>query len=235
MTSPARSGRTKTAAAASPAPASALSGATGGGRKAAGEDPVKREQIIDGAKRVFMAGGFDAASMNDITREAGVSKGTIYVYFDSKDDLFIAMIERERARIVATVKSVLHVNGPVEQALRDFGIAFVTHMCSDQTVRGMKMVLGVSERMPALCQRFFSSSPENGYTILKAFLEKKVAEGVLEVEDPDLAARQFIELCMPGLFKRRIFGFMATPPEQAEVERMVSSAVSMFLKSYKRG
>ena len=54
------------------------------GRPAAGQDPVKRKQIIEGARRVFITVGFDAASMNDITREAGVSKGTIYVYFNNK-------------------------------------------------------------------------------------------------------------------------------------------------------
>lgn len=54
---------------------------TASGRFAAGEDPAKRRQILDGAKRVFMRMGFDAASMNDVTREAGVSKGTLYVYF----------------------------------------------------------------------------------------------------------------------------------------------------------
>ncbi len=70
-----------------------------GGRRAAGEDPVKREQILDGAKRVFMEQGFDAASMNDITRAAGVSKGTIYVYFQNKEDLFGELIQRERLRI----------------------------------------------------------------------------------------------------------------------------------------
>ena len=43
------------------------------GRRVAGEDPAKREQILDGAKRVFMEQGFEAASMNDITRAAGVA------------------------------------------------------------------------------------------------------------------------------------------------------------------
>ena len=69
------------------------------GRPAAGQDPVKRQQIIDGARRVFIDMGFDAASMNDITREAGVSKGTIYVYFASKEELFEALIEEERGTI----------------------------------------------------------------------------------------------------------------------------------------
>src|SRR5690349_16872873 len=57
------------------------------GRPAAGQDPAKREQILEGARRVFIEMGFDAASMNDITRAAGVSKGTIYVYFANKEEL----------------------------------------------------------------------------------------------------------------------------------------------------
>ena len=69
------------------------------GRPAAGQDPVKRSQIIEGARRVFIDKGFEAASMNDITREAGVSKGTIYVYFANKEELFEALIEEERGTI----------------------------------------------------------------------------------------------------------------------------------------
>ena len=69
------------------------------GRPAAGQDPAKRQQIIEGARRVFIDMGFDAASMNDITREAGVSKGTIYVYFANKEELFEALIEEERCAI----------------------------------------------------------------------------------------------------------------------------------------
>ena len=52
---------------------------------------------MDGARRAFLA-GFDAASMNDVARAAGVSKGTLYAYFDSKEQLFEAMIREERAQ-----------------------------------------------------------------------------------------------------------------------------------------
>ncbi|HVG49092.1 MAG TPA: helix-turn-helix domain-containing protein, partial [Rubellimicrobium sp.] len=53
-------------------------------RHGAGEDPRKRDQILEGARQVFMEQGYDAASMNDICRAAGVSKGTLYVYFANK-------------------------------------------------------------------------------------------------------------------------------------------------------
>ena len=61
----------------------------------ADEDNAKRRQIIEGARAVFLAQGFDAASMNDIARAAGVSKGTLYVYFKHKEQLFEAIVEEE--------------------------------------------------------------------------------------------------------------------------------------------
>jgi AcrR family transcriptional regulator len=51
------------------------------------EESAKRRQIIEGARAVLLAQGFDAASMNDIARAAGVSKGTLYVYFKHKEQL----------------------------------------------------------------------------------------------------------------------------------------------------
>ncbi len=71
-------------------------------RLAAGQDPAKRSQILEGAQSVFLRMGFDAASMNDITREAGVSKGTIYVYFNSKEDLFVALCEHYRQTLFSS-------------------------------------------------------------------------------------------------------------------------------------
>jgi len=59
------------------------------------EDSSKRRQILDGAKKVFMDLGFDGASMGEIARSAGVSKGTLYVYFADKNRLFEAIVEEE--------------------------------------------------------------------------------------------------------------------------------------------
>ena len=58
-------------------------------------DSAKRRQIVEGARAVFLTQGFDAASMNDIARKAGVSKGTLYVYFRNKEELFEAIAEEQ--------------------------------------------------------------------------------------------------------------------------------------------
>ncbi|WP_028003318.1 TetR/AcrR family transcriptional regulator [Sinorhizobium meliloti] len=204
---------------------------SGGGRHAAGEDPVKRERILDGAKRVFMRSSFDAASMNDITREAGVSKGTLYVYFENKEDLFTALIARERNIIVNNVKQSLNGNEPIEEALHAFGVKLVTSITSDYTIRAMRTVLGVIDRMPRLAQRFFTATPENGYTVLKAYLDQQVSAGMLSIEDTEIAAKQFIDLAMAGMFKGRLFG-MCDAVSAESIEKNVRSAIRVFLAAY---
>ncbi|GAB4348507.1 MAG: TetR/AcrR family transcriptional regulator [Oricola sp.] len=204
-------------------------------RRVAGQDPAKRQQILDGAKRVFLQVGFDAASMNDITREAGVSKGTIYVYFKNKEDLFGALIDRERSAIFASLEETLKQKGTVRETLMRYGIQLATRMTSVQIVRAQRMVIGVSERMPELGRRFYDTGPDSGKRLLAAYLERQAKAGALDVPDSRLAAQQFFDLCTGGLTRSCIFGVAEPSPPAAEIERVVASGVDMFLARYGTG
>lgn len=202
------------------------------GRFAAGEDPAKREQILDGAWRVFKQKGFDAASMNDITREAGVSKGTIYVYFQNKDDLFAALIDRHRAEFALSMRDILAGTEEVRDGLHQFGEAFIHKVTCTDMIPAMRSALGVLERMPKLSQRFFVAAPNNVRVVLKDFLQHHVDQGTLSIPDVDLAARQFIELATGTFFKMRLFGELLgdIPPEDAD--HVLSSAIDVFMAAY---
>ena len=147
------------------------------GRPAAGQDPAKRQQIIDGARRVFIDMGFDAASMNDITREAGVSKGTIYVYFASKEELFEALIEEERCAIFNDLYSALEQGGDVRDTLIRFGVALATKITSEKVTRAQRTVIGICERIPELGARFYERGPKHGHAKLMAFMNAAVEKG----------------------------------------------------------
>lgn len=203
-----------------------------GSRFAAGEDPVKREQILDGARTVFMAQGFDAASMNDIVREAGVSKGTIYVYFEGKEQLFAALIARERDRFAAEMRNTIAQYDTIEQALTQYGKALARHMCSTSTICAMRNVIAVADRMPGLTRGFFRSAPANIRTVLKEWIDREVLSGRLAVSDTDLAARQFIELCSGTFFKFRLFGELSEAPPEEEIAHVVDEAMLMFMARY---
>ncbi len=207
-------------------------GCTGVGRFAAGADPVKRGQILDGAKRVFMKLGYDAASMNDVTREAGVSKGTIYVYFQSKEDLFGALVEREKRAFDAVIRQSLAESANVEEGLRHYALAYAHFLLDTDMIPTMRILLGVLDRMPTLCQRFFASSPTNIKALLQDYIAAAHEKGELEVEDTDLAARQFIDMCAAGYFKKRLFNDIPVRPDDQEIARVVDSGLRMFMNFY---
>src|SRR5215472_11853539 len=92
------------------------------------QDSSKRRQILDGARKVFMDLGFDGASMGEIARAAGVSKGTLYVYFADKNQLFGAIVETE---IVDYSKELynFYAERPVTETLAEFGRAYIQILC----------------------------------------------------------------------------------------------------------
>ncbi|MGV1751842.1 TetR/AcrR family transcriptional regulator [Agrobacterium sp. CG674] len=213
-------------------PSESISTATPAGRFAAGEDPAKREQILDGAWRVFKQKGFDAASMNDITREAAVSKGTIYVYFENKDELFAALIDRHRAQFALSMRDILAGTEEVRDGLWQFGHTFIQKVTCTDMIPAMRSALAVIDRMPKLSQRFFVAAPNNVRVVLRDFLQNHVDQGTLRTDDVDLAARQFIELATGTFFKMRLFGELSgdTPPDDAD--SVLSSAIEVFMAAY---
>jgi AcrR family transcriptional regulator len=202
------------------------------GRPAAGQDPVKRQQIIEGARRVFISMGFDAASMNDITREAGVSKGTIYVYFANKEELFEALIEEERGTIFKNLYEALGQGGPLRDTLIRFAIGLSVKITSDKVVLAQRTIIGASERIPELGRRFYERGPKRGHERFVEFLKEAAAQGLLELPDPGLAAYQFTELALAGLFRQCLFAYRTETPKPAEIDYVARSGVDVFLKAY---
>src|SRR5690242_16730812 len=92
-------------------------------------DSDKRRQILEGARAVFLAQGFDAASMGEIARTAGVSKGTLYVYFDSKETLFQAIVQEQCLLQAEQVFVLDPANHDVAAALTQLGTTFATFLC----------------------------------------------------------------------------------------------------------
>lgn len=203
-------------------------------RRPAGQDPAKRDQILNGAQEIFSRLGFDAASMNDITREAGVSKSTIYVYFASKDELFEALVARERERLFGMMLEQLDRPGPVEDVLFAYGCFLARKLCSDKVISAHRIVIGVTERKPELGQRFYESGGQRGMTVLRRYLDAQVAAGTLDIADTELAAYQLVELCLAGMFRRRLLSHLPDEPTEAQIERVVGAGLEMFLSRYRR-
>jgi AcrR family transcriptional regulator len=196
------------------------------------DDNTKRRQIIEGARAMFLAQGFDAASMNDIARAAGVSKGTLYVYFANKEQLFEAIVEEECDAQAEGIFDLDPDNHDVEAVLTRVGVAYVKFLCRPEKASAIRTVIAIADRMPEVGRRFYESGPASGIARLAAYLAAQVEAGVLVVEDCEIAAAQFMESSHAMLFKPIVFNF-APAPSQKQVEHSVRIAVSVFLAAYR--
>ncbi|MFE6287921.1 TetR/AcrR family transcriptional regulator [Streptomyces sp. NPDC057877] len=88
---------------------------------------VREQQMLDAAVQIFGQRGYMAASMDDIAELAGVSKPLVYLYLNSKEDLFTACIRREAGALVAAVRSGIAPDLPADRQLWDGLLAFFTH------------------------------------------------------------------------------------------------------------
>jgi AcrR family transcriptional regulator len=194
------------------------------------EDSSKRRQILDGAGKVFMDLGFDGASMGEIARAAGVSKGTLYVYFADKNRLFEAIVERE----MFDQQKVAFNFDPardVATTLREFGMAYIQLLCRPGGGSAIRTVMAIAERMPDVGRRYYEQVLENNIHRLAFYLGSRVAVNDLAIDDCELAASQFMLTCQAALFLPFIFQ-AAPPPSLERMTQVVESATRMFLAAY---
>ena len=182
--------------------------------------------------QVFLARGFDAASMGDIAKAAGVSKGTLYVYFKDKDELFGAIVHGECAMQAEGVFEFDHDDHAVEAVLLRHGQAFVRNIGDPSRMSSLRTIIAVAERMPDLGRKVYETGPAVATAKLTAYLRAQVDAGVLAIDDCEVAAAQFIETCHATMFKPMLFNF-ARPPTPERIAHVVGIAVRTFLAAYK--
>jgi len=195
------------------------------------EHSAKRRQILKGARAVFLELGFDGASMGEIAKAAGVSKGTLYVYFADKCSLFASIVEQE---IIdqGWLSGDFAADGDVEAWLRQFGKAYIQMLCTPRGGSAIRTVMAIAERMPEVGRGYYERVIARTIGRLAAYLETQVKTGVLRIDDCQFAASQFMMTCQASLFLP--FIFQASPvPTPERIEAVVDSAGRMFLAAYR--
>lgn len=194
----------------------------------------KVEQVLQGARAVFMRDGFEGASVDAIAKEAGVSKATLYSYFADKRVLFMEVGRLECARQAGMGFDGIDVEAPVGEVLAEMGRRILDFMTSDMGQRIFRICVAESERFPELGRRFWDSGPMVMRAHMIAFLQGAIERGELRpIEDCGFAADQFVELCKVDAFPRMVFG-TGGPPTPEERARVIAGAVEMFLARYGR-
>lgn len=191
----------------------------------------KFDQVLAGARQVFLRDGFEGASVDDIARAAEVSKATLYSYFADKRLLFVEVARSECARQADAALDLIDTTAPPPIVLAKAARHMVSFILSDFAQRVFRICVAEADRFPELGRAFYESGPKLGRARLSAYLREAETRGELRIDDFDLAADQFTELCKASLFPRVVFGIQ-TAFSQAEVDRVIDGAVQTFMARY---
>jgi AcrR family transcriptional regulator len=194
---------------------------------------ARRELILDVAQEVFQEEGFAAASMSTIAARLGGSKGTLYNYFRSKDELFAAYVERRCLWQQDEIFAIKAGEAP-EKALLRIARSFLAHILNDITLRNFAVIAAESERAPEIGRIFYETGPRQGTERLAGFVAGLDAAGVLDVDgDPLGAAQHFLGLLQsPSLKARLCNAIPPLTPEQIDAE--AARGVKTFLRAFGR-
>ncbi|RVT82009.1 TetR/AcrR family transcriptional regulator [Rhodobacteraceae bacterium CCMM004] len=200
-----------------------------------GADTIKRgrkfDQVVDGARQVFMTDGYEGASVDTIAKAAGVSKATLYSYFSDKRLLFMEVAQRECAVQANRAIDRIEEDGSPREVLCEAAGHMVRFFLSHFGRQVYRICVAESDRFPEIGQKFYESGPMVVRTMLMEYLSEAVDRGELAIDDIELAADQFPELCKASLHIPLVLGIKSEFTD-AEIDRVISGAVDMFLARY---
>lgn len=191
----------------------------------------KFDQVLDGAREIFLRDGFEGASVDEIARQSGVSKATLYSYFPDKRLLFIEVATAQCRHQADEALLSIDQMQPPRSVLGQAGRKFLQFIYSDLGQRIFKICVAESDRFPDLGRQFYQSGPMIMRRVMTDYLRAACDRGDLSIADIDLASDQFAELCKADLWPKAVFGIQATFSD-AEISRVVDGAVDTFMARY---
>lgn len=153
----------------------------------------KVEAILQGAMQEFLAHGYAATTMDKVTAAAGVSKTTVYSYFQDKESLFAALVERlvdDHCQAALNPEDAQSWEGETSEVLQRFGVNFLENVKSKEQLRDLvRLIIAESGRFPVLAQIFVRKVDKKVFQLLVKYF---VSNQELQLPDPEAAARVFL-------------------------------------------
>lgn len=194
------------------------------------DKPDKAKAILAGALQVFTTQGYAAASMDRIASAAGVSKPTLYRYFQDKERLFIVLIQelmQDKTQLILNLQTRPDLNIPPDKVLHQiatFLLEDISHKKPIMTL--MRLIIGESERFPQLAQTFVREIERPLFEALSFYLE---SHPQLQLPDPMVAARIFAGSLVHYLIVQNLMQGSEILP--LESDRMVDGLIQMIMSA----
>jgi AcrR family transcriptional regulator len=178
---------------------------------------ARPQEILEAALSVFAEKGFAAARMDDIATRARVSKGTIYLYFPSKEAVFRALVQATLARRVADLAEVARSHkGPIASLIRELILRFGHLVATSDLVVLPKMVIAEAGNFPDLARIYREEVVERGLALLEGLMKAGMERGEFRKMPVNHAARLCVApLLLAAIWRTTFARLDATPYDYA--------------------
>jgi AcrR family transcriptional regulator len=190
----------------------------------------KRDAILEAAKGVFLERGYGGASMAEVAARAGGSKQTLYSYFSSKEQLFVAVMLERGAPLFDALLASFRDSPDLPSALREFAVAFLRLACTEEFLSFRRIVNaeGAKSNVGAL---FYEHGPRRFGESLAERMQQAMDEGRMRRAEPTRAAVHLQALCEAGPYQRLLEGALRTVADE-ELVQAAEAAVEVFIRAY---
>lgn len=194
------------------------------------QNRIERERrVLDAALKVFSEAGYSGTTMDAVALEAGLSKPTLYQYFESKEALFSAMLLGERDQMLEAFQ---HPTGKGMVAdLYEFAWDYADTVLRPDLLSLARLIIGEVQRFPEIGRAYQQSGPDRLLAGIIDYLVKCRAEGQLVFDDPELAAEDLWGLILSAPRTQLLYKPDAAPG-RAELARFVHNGLRVFLRAY---
>ncbi len=194
----------------------------------------KGEVILETARQMFLARGYDATSLDDVAAASGVSKTTVYNNFEDKESLFAAVVlsVTERAeQVIEELSVLLDREGPVGERLLAVARALAYGVLNPAVVQLRRLAIAEAIRFPEIVTGYWERAPQRTLTLLTESFAAMTARRELDTVDPAVAATHFAYAVLGPLQDRALLR-PSRPLTKAELDDHVDGIVNAFLRAY---
>ncbi|GGJ13553.1 TetR/AcrR family transcriptional regulator [Neoroseomonas lacus] len=186
-------------------------------------------ELLDAALDTFREKGFAATRMEDIASRAGVSKGTIYLYFPSKEAVFEALVRSNLLPVIERLQAAMTTEAGSATARLGILVQAFSRVTADPRLVALpRLVLAEAGNFPDMARFYRREVVARGLALVAGILEQGMAAGEFRPLDPQLTARLFLAPMVLSALWRATFAAVEDAP--LPTESMLGLHLELFLR-----
>ena len=191
-------------------------------------------ELLDAALDLFVERGFAATRLDDVAARAGVSKGTLYLYYASKDELFKAVVRENLVPLIENFRrDIEQSDAPGERLLRNFFEGWWSRVGATRLAGIVKLIVGEAGNFPELAQFFFEEVSQPNLQLLTDIIDRGIASGEFQSVDVEVAVHAWMSpLILKAIWTHSIQPCCPGAPE-IPAERFLNAHLDLIMRCLK--